>query len=128
MVNVNKLVLIGRLTRQPELRFTEGGTAVCKAGCVINERSKRGDQWVEEPVFFEATLFGKRAEAFANYHSKGSEFCFASARLAFDSWEDKTTGEKRSKLYVIANEWEFMTSKAPSAEPTATYSDTPTPF
>lgn len=112
MTNINKLVLAGRLTRDPELRHTAGGTAIVKLGCAVNERRKKGDEWIDEAVFFEVTMFGKRAEAFERFHKKGSEFCFPEARLAFDQWDDKQTGAKRSKLYVIANSWEFIGAKA----------------
>ena len=129
MTNINRMVLAGRLTRDPELRHTAGGMAIVKAGCAINNRRKQGDQWIDEPVFFEATLFGKRAEAFERFHRKGSEFCFDDARLAFDSWEDRTTGEKRSKLYVVANSWEFVGAKDDGTEPRANFvADADVPF
>jgi len=107
MTNINNLVLAGRLTRDVEIRTSAGGTAIAKIGCVVNERRKKGEEWIEEPIFVEATMFGNRAEVFAKHHTKGSKFCFPSARLAFDQWVDKD-GEKRSKLYVVANQWEFI--------------------
>ena len=110
MTNINKLCLAGRLTRDPEMRFTDGGMAIARMGCVVNERRKKGDQWIDEAVFMEVTMFGKRAEAFANHPRKGSEFCFPDARLAYDTWEGKD-GEKRQKLYVIANGFEFIGGK-----------------
>ena len=110
-MNINKLIVAGRLTRDPELTHTAGGMAIAKLGCVVNDRRKKGDEWVDDPTFFEVTMFGKRAESFCRYHAKGSEFCFPDARMAFDTWEDRTTGEKRSKLYVVANSWEFTGKK-----------------
>tara|TARA_R110002167_G_scaffold143958_2_gene333700 strand:- start:48832 stop:49233 length:402 start_codon:yes stop_codon:yes gene_type:complete len=133
MTNINKLVLAGRLTRDVELRHSSGGMAIAKIGCVVNERRKKGDDWIEEPVFVEVTMFGKRAEAFERYHRKGAEFCFPDSRLAFDSWDDKTTGAKRSKLYVVANQWEFIGSKDPQEGSAPAIADVPfretdTPF
>ena len=112
MTNINRLVLAGRLTRDPEVRFTSTGTALMKVGVAVNERRKNASgEWVEDAIFCDVLMFGKRAEAFANYHCKGSECCFPDAKLAYDTWEDKVTGEGRNRLYVIANTWEFIGAK-----------------
>tara|TARA_R110000737_G_scaffold47134_4_gene67042 strand:+ start:5336 stop:5686 length:351 start_codon:yes stop_codon:yes gene_type:complete len=108
MTNINKLVLAGRLTRDVDTRSTAGGV-VARIGMAVNRKKKEGDKWVDEATYVNVTMFGKRAEAFARYHSKGSQCCFPNARLAFNSWEKD--GEKRSELYVVAEDWEFIGSK-----------------
>ena len=109
MASYNKVILMGNLTRDPELRFTQTNLAVCKVGLAVNRRfkdSQTGD-WREEPTFVDITVFGKRGEAFEKYHKKG-QAAFFEGSLRFDSWEDKNTGQKRSKLYVVADNWEFV--------------------
>ena len=69
--------------------------------------SSQTDQWREEATFVDVTIFGKRGEAFEKYHKKGAS-AFIDGELRFDQWEDKETGQKRSKLYVVANNWEFV--------------------
>lgn len=103
----NKVILMGNLTRDPEIRYTTSQMAVCKIGLAVNRRVKKGEEWVEEATFVDATIFGKRAEAFEKHHKKGDS-AFLEGRLAFDTWDDKNTGQKRSKLYVIAENWEFV--------------------
>ena len=109
MASYNRVILMGNLTRDPEMRFTQGesSTAICKIGMAVNRRFKnRTGEWGEKPTFVDVTLFGNRAEAFEKYHRKGS-MAFIEGRLEFDSWEDKNSGQKRSKLYVVAENWEF---------------------
>ena len=109
MASYNRVILMGNLTRDPEMRFSQGdkSTAICKIGMAVNRRYKSASgEWVEKPTFVDVTLFGNRAEAFEKYHRKGST-AFIEGRLEFDSWEDKNSGQKRSKLYVVAENWEF---------------------
>jgi single-strand DNA-binding protein len=109
MASYNRVILMGNLTRDPEMRFSQGdkSTAICKIGMAVNRRYKSASgEWVEKPTFVDVTLFGNRAEAFEKYHRKGS-IAFIEGRLEFDSWEDKNSGQKRSKLYVVAENWEF---------------------
>lgn len=111
-MNFNQLTVGGRLTRDPETRYSQSGTAVVKFGLAINRKVKdREGNWSEKPVFLDVTLLGKRAEAFAKYHSKGSE-AFLYGGLDFDHWTDKDTQAKRSKLYMLADGWEFVGSKS----------------
>lgn len=107
---MNSCTFTGRLTRDPEVRHTSGGTAVCNASLAINNRIKRGDQWVDEPTFIELTIWGNRGEAFAKHHSKGQQAA-VSGELRMDSWEDKQTGQKRSKLYLNVRDWDFIGEK-----------------
>ena len=111
MSSFNKVILMGRLTRDPELRYTQSNMGICKAGLAVNRRYKDGQsgEWKEEVTFVDVTIFGKRGEAFEKYHKKGSE-AFFEGELRYDTWDDKNTGQKRSKLYVVANNWEFVGS------------------
>ena len=109
MASFNKVILMGNLTRDPEVRFTQGDMAICKVGLAVNRRFKdsRSGEWREEPTFVDVTIFGKRGEAFAKFHSKGKP-AFIEGELRLDTWEDKNGGGKRSKLYVVGNNWEFV--------------------
>jgi len=108
MSSYNRVILMGNLTRDPELRYATSGTAICKIGMAVNRRWKDGQtgEWREEPTFVDVTIFGKRGEAFAKYHGKGRP-AFIEGSLRYDQWEDKE-GNKRSKLYVVADEWQFV--------------------
>ncbi len=125
MASYNKVILMGNLTRDPELRFTPSNMAVCKVGLAVNRRFKDSQtgEWREEPTFVDVTIFGKRGEAFEKYHRKGAT-AFFEGSLRLDTWEDKNGGGKRSKLYVVADTWEFVGSRegrsgGRSAEPSA---------
>ena len=111
MSNYNKVLLMGRLTRDPELKWTKSQLAVCNIGLAVNRRFKDGQsgEWREETTFVDVTIFGKRGEAFSEYHQKGSS-AFIEGSLRLDQWDDKNTGQKRSKLYVVADNWEFVGS------------------
>ncbi|MFN0243812.1 MAG: single-stranded DNA-binding protein [Planctomycetota bacterium] len=109
MASFNKVILMGNLTRDPELRKTTSGMAICKFGLAVNRRFKdsQTNEWKEEPTFVDVTIFDKRGEAFARYHTKGKP-AFIEGTLRLDTWEDKNGGGKRSKLYVVADTWEFV--------------------
>jgi single-strand DNA-binding protein len=109
MASFNKVILMGNLTRDPELRFTASNMAICKFGLAVNRRFKdaQSGEWKEEPTFVDVTIFGARAEPFARYHQKGKP-AFIEGELRLDTWDDKNGGGKRSKLYVVANTWEFV--------------------
>ena len=110
MSSYNKVILMGNLTRKPEMRYTQNGTAICKFGLAVNRRYKdQTGEWKEEPTFIDITFFGKRGEAFAKYHDKGKP-AFVEGSLRLDTWEDKQTGDKRSKLYVVGDDWQFVGS------------------
>jgi len=116
MANFNKVILMGNLTRDPELRFTQANMAICKFGLAINRRFKDSQtgEWREEPTFVDVTIFGKRGEAFQKYHQKGKP-AFVEGSLRLDTWEDKNDGGKRSKLYVVGDNWEFVGGGAAGA-------------
>ena len=109
MASYNKVILMGNLTRDPELRYTPSNMPICKFGLAVNRRFKdsQSGEWKEEPTFIDVTIFGARAEPFARYHSKGKQ-AFIEGSLRLDTWEDKNGGGKRSKLYVVADTWEFV--------------------
>jgi len=109
MASYNRVILMGNLTRDPELRYTANQTAICKFGLAVNRRFKDGQtgEWKEEPTFVDVTIFGARAEPFARYHTKGKP-AFIEGSLRLDTWDDKNGGGKRSKLYVVADTWEFV--------------------
>jgi single-strand DNA-binding protein len=102
---------MGNLTRKPEVRYLQNGTALCKFGLAVNRRYKdAAGEWKEEPTFVDITFFGKRGEAFAKYHTKGRT-AFIEGSLRLDNWEDRE-GNKRSKLYVVGDEWQFVGASA----------------
>lgn len=108
MANLNKVMLIGNLTRDPELRYTPKGTAVADIALAIN-RVWNNDQGQkqEETTFVDVTLWGRQAELAQQYLSKGRGV-YIEGRLQMDSWDDKETGKKRSKLKVIGENLQFM--------------------
>jgi len=112
MANLNKVLLIGNLTRDPELRHTPKGTAVGEIGLAVNRRVSDGSGgWKDETTFVDVTLWGTTAENAAKYLSKGRPV-FIEGRLDLQSWEDKETGQKRTKLKVIAETVQFLPSGA----------------
>lgn len=110
MASLNKVILIGNLTREPEVRFTPKGTAVCDLSIAIN-RKWRDDSGntQEEVTYVEIAVWGKTAENCGQYLKKGSSACFE-GRLQLETWDDKTTGQKRSKIKVVAEQVQFLSS------------------
>jgi len=108
MSSYNKVILMGNLTRDPEVRYANSGTPIVKFGLAVNRRFQDSEgNWQEEPTFIDVTIFGKRGEAFSRFHTKGKP-AFIEGHLRLDTWSDKETGGKRSKLYVVADNWEFV--------------------
>ncbi len=108
MANLNKVMLIGNLTRDPELRYTPKGTAVTDIGLAVNRVwSNDQGQRQEETTFIDVTLWGRQAELAQQYLSKGRG-AYIEGRLQMDTWEDKETGKKRSKLKVIGENLQFL--------------------
>jgi single-strand DNA-binding protein len=102
MANLNSVHLIGNMTRDPDCRYTPKGTAVGDIGIAVNRRVKVGDDWQDETTFVDVTLWGQSAEFAQKYLTKGSPV-FVEGRLQMDQWEDKQSGQKRSKLKVVAD-------------------------
>ena len=114
MANLNKVFLMGRLTRDPELRYTKTGTAVCKFGMAINANFTGQDgQKKEKSTFVDVTVWQRRGEVVAEYFKKGSPI-FIEGRLELDQWETENK-EKRSRLYVVAENFEFLERGSKSA-------------
>jgi single-strand DNA-binding protein len=111
MANFNKVILIGNLTRDPELRYTPKGTAIAKIGIAVNRswKSETGEM-KEEVTFVDVDAFGRTAENIGQYFKKGRPI-FIEGRLKLDQWEDKQTNQKRSKLGVVLETFQFMDSK-----------------
>lgn len=111
MASFNRVILVGRLTRDVELRYTPGGTAVTELGVVVNDRRKNAQgEYVEEATFLDCTAFGRTAEVACEYLSKGSPVLIE-GRLKLDTWEDKNGGGKRSKLRVVAERMQMLGGK-----------------
>ena len=107
MASFNKVILMGNLTRDPELRVTPKGTAVCQLGLAVNSVYKdREGNSKEEVTFVDIDVFGRQAEVIAKYMSKGRPL-LVEGRLKLDSWESKE-GEKRNKLKVVLENFQFV--------------------
>ncbi len=108
MANLNKVMLIGNLTRDPELRVTPKGTAICQFSLAVNRkfRDEAGADR-EEVTYVDIEAWGKSGENIAKYCTKGRPL-FVEGRLRLDQWEDKTTKEKRSRMKVVCDNFQFL--------------------
>jgi len=100
MVDVNHVILLGRLTRDAELKYTAGGQAVCKFSIAVNRRKKSGDQWEDEANFFDIVLWGKQGETLNQYLKKG-KMVAVDGELRQDRWQQD--GQNRSKVEIVAS-------------------------
>jgi len=145
MASFNKVILVGNLTRDPELRYTPNGKAIAKIGLAVNRTwtSESGEK-KEEVTFVDVDTFGRTAENVGQYMRKGSPILIE-GRLRLDQWDDKQTGQKRSKLGVVAETVQFLGSPrggdaggappaarprpadSPAASPAASEADAPPP-
>jgi len=100
-------MLIGNLTRDPEIRYTPKGSAVADIGLAVNRRYRVEDDLREEVTYVDVTFWGRQAETIGQYMKKGRPI-FIEGRLQLDSWEDKNTGQKRSRLRVIGENFQFL--------------------
>ena len=116
-MSINKVVISGNLTRDPELRQTANGFPVLGFGVAVNDRrrNQQTGEWEDYPNFIDCTMFGTRAESVAKFLTKGSKVAIE-GKLRWSQWE--RDGQKRSKLEVIVDEIEFMNSR-PAASPAA---------
>lgn len=111
MANVNKVILVGTLTRDPEVKYTPKGSAVAELGLAINRHySTESGEKREEVTFVDVTLWGKTAELAGQYLTKGRQL-YVEGRLQLDTWEDKQSGQKRSKLRVVGESMQFIGGK-----------------
>src|SRR5262245_39753326 len=134
MASFNKVILVGNLTRDPELRYTPKGTAIAKIGLAVNRtwRTETGEQ-KEEVTFVDVDSFGKQAETIAQYLKKGRPILIE-GRLKLDQWEDKATQQKKSRLGVVLESFQFLDSgtregggDAPRPRPAAPAARPPAP-
>jgi single-strand DNA-binding protein len=115
MASLNKVMLIGNLTRDAELRYIPSGSAVLEFRLAVNRKYKKPDGTeVDETCFVDVSLWGKRGEAVSQYLTKGKPL-FVEGRLQLDEWDDKESGQKRSKLKVVAENIEFLGSRSDAA-------------
>jgi single-strand DNA-binding protein len=135
MAYLNKVFLIGNLTRDPELRVTPKGTAICQFGIAVNRQFKdESGATRDETTFVDIEAWGKQGELVSKYLSKGS-LAMVEGRLKFDQWEDKTSGQKRSKLKVVLDNVQFLSSRgsagggqaAPGGDPEGSGPGAPAP-
>jgi single-strand DNA-binding protein len=112
MASFNQVTLIGNLTRDPQQKFLQSGTAVCEFGLAVNSSyTNKSGQKVEECSFFEVTFFGKIAEVCGQYLTKGKQI-LVSGKLKQETWDDKETGAKRSKVKVIGESMVMLGGKS----------------
>lgn len=111
MANLNKVMLIGNLTRDPEIKYTPKGSAIAELGLAINRywTTESGEK-KEETTFVNVTLWGRQAEIAKEYLTKGKPV-YIEGRLQLDTWDDKTTGEKKSKLKVTGDQMQLLGSR-----------------
>jgi single-strand DNA-binding protein len=133
MANLNRVLLIGNLTRDPEVRYTPKGTAVAEIGLAINRTYSGEDgEKKEETTFVEVTLWARQAEIAGQYLKKGRPV-FIEGRLQLDTWDDKQTGQKRSKLRVVSESLQLLGSRpegessSPATPPRRASAATPSP-
>ena len=118
MANLNKVMLIGRLTRDPEVRTFSNGGKVANFGFAVNNKKKnqQSGQWEDEPVFLDFEAFNretgrKLADLVEQYFKKGAQF-YLEGHLKLDQWQDKNDGSKRSKLKLVLDDFQFLEPRA----------------
>jgi len=105
-MNINRVILTGNLTRDPDMRATPGGLAICKLGIAVNTRRKNNEgQWEEKPNFFRVTVFGRQAESCGQYLKKGRPIA-VDGRLEWSTWERE--GQKHESVDIIADTVQFL--------------------
>ena len=110
MASFNRVILLGNLTRDVEVRYLQSGTAVADVGMAVNDRRKgQNGEWIDETTFVDVTLWGRTAEVAGEYLSKGSPL-LVEGRLKYDTWEKD--GQKRSKLSVVCERMQMVGTKA----------------
>lgn len=111
MPSFNKVILMGNLTRDPELRVTPNGNNICKIGVAVSRvYTKQDGQRQEETTFVDVDIFGRQAEVVSKYFNKGKPILLE-GRLKLDQWQDKQSGQNRSKLGVVMESFEFVGSR-----------------
>lgn len=126
MSNFNKVILCGNITRDPELKYTPKGMAIARLGLAINRkwRNEAGET-KEETTFVDVDCFGKQAETVGQYLKKGRPILIE-GRLKLDQWDDKATGQKKSKLGVVMESFQFLGGKDDATPRAARHNPSPT--
>ena len=127
-MSINRVLISGNLTRDPELRATASGTQVLSFGVAVNDRRRNSQtgEWGDYPNFVDVTMFGNRAEAVSRYLCKGMKVAIE-GKLRYSSWQTQD-GSKRSKLEVVADEIEFMAQQQQQSSPQPDVYDADLPF
>jgi single-strand DNA-binding protein len=112
--SINRVIITGNLTRDPELRTLQSGTDVCKLRVAVNSRRKEGDQWVDKPNYFDVTVWGAQGANCATYLSKGRPVA-VDGRLDWREWQDKE-GNNRQSVEIIADTVQFLGSRDGSGQ------------
>jgi single-strand DNA-binding protein len=107
MSDLNMVALIGRLTRDAELKYTASGIAVCKFSVAVNRKRKDGDNWVDEASFFDVVLWGRQGEALNHYLTKGKQVG-VNGELRQERWQDRDSCQGRSKVEIIADNIQLL--------------------
>lgn len=115
MASFNKVILVGNLTRDPQVKYTTGGTAVTEIGLAVSRQwfDKQSNSRKEETTFVDVTLWGRQAEVAGEYLAKGRPVLIE-GRLQLDTWDDRETGQKRSKLRVVGENMTMLGSRGDS--------------
>lgn len=129
MASFNKVILVGNLTRDPQVRYTSGGSAVAEIGLAVNRSwfDKNSNSRKEETTFVDVTLWGRTAEVASEYLTKGRSVLIE-GRLQLDQWDDKESGQKRSKLKVVGENMTMLGGKSEggdSRSPAESFYDRP---
>lgn len=121
-MSINRVIITGNLTREPELRRTQGGMAILSFGVAVNDRrrNQQTGEWEDYANFVDCTMFGNRAESLSNHLSKGTKVAIE-GKLRWSQWDQN--GQKRSKLEVIVDDLEFMGSRQKPSAQTEMYDD-----
>jgi single-strand DNA-binding protein len=126
MNSFNKVILLGNLTRDPEVRYTPSGTAVASFAIAVNRRYKQGEETKDEVSYIDIVVFGKTAENCGQYLNKGDAI-LVEGRLQQRRWDDKDSGQKRSKVEVVAQIVNFMPKRSSQAGQSAKQEQEPVP-
>jgi single-strand DNA-binding protein len=126
MTSFNKVILLGNLTRDPEVRYTPNGIAVASFALAVNRKYKQGDETKEEVSYIDIVVFGKQAENCGQYIGKGDSVLI-DGRLQQRRWDDKETGQKRNKVEVVAERVNFMPKRSSGSSSAGAGQAEPTP-
>jgi len=125
MASFNRVILLGNLTRDPQVRYTPGGTAVSEIGLAVNRTwfDQKTNSRREEVTFVDVTLWGRQAEVAGEYLAKGRQVLIE-GRLQLDTWDDKESGQKRSKLRVVCENMTMVGPRGDGQRPEGARGDT----